>query len=202
MHPLTVSERENTDRIIPFGYPTIPGGASGGASVDPTPPSSDDPQPGPASLPYNLDNLSIAPKGIVDNCDTVANVSIAKTATADVRIWNYVIAKGIVPVDLTGVKQITMVCPSYSSDSFVFTADGVSVKDKFTGGFYINATKTILTFQDDDNMYASNDGYLITKSNWNTYISGKQIVFSCPMEVTVYDTAGEIMQQVTVEVKL
>lgn len=189
------------DRIIPFGYPTIPGGASGGASVDPTPPSSDDPQPG-VSTPYNLDNLSITPKGIADNTEKVANVFVGKSATGTVSLWNYAIATGIIPVDLTGVKQIKLETPYFSDDSFILTADGVSVKDKITGGSRISGTKTIQTFLDSDNFYLTNDGYLITQQNWNSYLRDKQIVFSCPMDITVYDTAGEIMQQVTVEVKL
>lgn len=188
------------DRIIPFGYPTIVGGASGGASVDPTPPSSDDPQPGPATLPYDLENVSFRSKGLVENTETVANVHVAKTTTATVQLMQYAIVEGIVPVDLTGVRQIKLSCPNKSDDSFIFTADGTDIKDKLGEFHSIDITKGILEFQDGD-MFTGNQLYYITKDNWNP-LSGKQIVFKCPLTIKVYDTAGEIMQEYETELTI
>lgn len=188
------------DRIIPYGYPTIPGGASGGASVDPTPPSSDDPQPG-VSTPYNLDDMTVVPKGLSDNCNQVANVFVGKPATAEVYIFKYLTVQGVIPVDLTGVKQIKLETPLKSDDSFILTADGVSVKDKITAGNRINRTYSISEFANGD-LFVDALAYYFSKDNWNSYLKDKQILFSCPMEITVYNTAGEIMQQETVEVKL
>ena len=189
------------DRIIPFGYPTIPGGASGGASVDPTPPSSDDPDTPAAATPYDLSNLSMVSRGVQNNTDAVANVRIGKTATSAVYLFDYVIFSGIVPVDLTGVKQIKLEGPSYSDENFIFTADGVSIKDKMNG-LKMNTTKTIQYFVDGEvYIAAANESFLVSKDNWNTYAKDKQIVLKYPVHITVYDTAGEIMQEYDAELR-
>lgn len=146
--------------------------------------------------------MTVRPKGLVDNVEQVANVFIGKSASASIYFFNYIIVQGIIPVDLTGVKQVKLESVSYSDDSFILTADGVSVKDKITGGSRINTTKAISGFADSDNMYIDAQTYIISKENWNSYLKDKQIVFSCPMDITVYDTAGEIMQEKTVEVSL
>lgn len=180
------------DRIIPFGYPTIPGGASGGASVDPTPPSSDDPQPGPAT-PYDLSNLVMVSKGVHDNTDAIANVRVGKTVSSPVYLFQYATLSGIVPVDLTGVKQIKYEGPAYSDENFIFTADGVSIKDKLLG-MKMNLTISFKSFVDGD-LYMASDSYQVSKDNWNTYAKDKQIVLKYPVHITVYDAAGEIMQE-------
>ena len=192
------------DRIIPYGYPTIPGGASGGASVDPTPPSSDDPDT-PTATPYDLSDLKMLSKGLVSVTNEVANVKVGKTASADISILQYVITTGIVPVDLTGVKQIVMTGTDIESDDFVLTADGVSIKDQITNYDLISTTKTIETFLDGDSFVlgnATSKAYKITSTKWNAAAVGKQIVFHYPVHIVVYDVAGEIMQEYDSEVTL
>lgn len=185
------------DRIIPFGYPTIVGGASGGASVDPTPPSSDDPQPVPTT-PYDLSNLVMVSRGVHNNTDEFANVRVGKTASSTVYLYDYMTASGIVPINLTGVKQIKFEGPGYSDENFIFTADGVSIKDKLLGT-KIDLTKSYLYFVDGDIQGATSNAFQISKDNWNTYAKDKQIVLQYPVHITVYDTAGEIMQEYDAE---
>ena len=195
------------DRIIPFGYPTIPGGASGGASVDPTPPSSDDPQP-PATLPYNLDNLHIIPN-ISQYCTQVGNVFVGQniSGSGTVGILSRAKLQGIIPQDLTGVRQINISGPAFGTNG-VFTADGEQIPNsKLYNNQGINTTKTITQFLDTDdfsvvigdvNGYAANMSY----SDWNSLCKDKQIVIEIPLTIKVYDTAGEIVQEYETELTL
>lgn len=206
MHPRTVSERENTDRIIPFGYPTIPGGASGGASVDPTPPSSDDPVT-PTTLPYDLDSFRIVPN-IVNAGQIIGNVFVADTTNETyLRLFSPVKFQGIIPKDLTGVKQIGIEGPVMTDERVVFTADGEAIPTNKIVNKEIanNLTFTITQFLDTDDfsvVFGNNNYQSMAKADWNSLCAGKQIVLKYPVTVTVYDTAGEELQQIETEIKI
>lgn len=196
------------DRIIPFGYPTIPGGASGGASVDPTPPSSDDPDT-PTTLPYNLDGLKAVPTALRNVCEYVGNVWIATgTISQDLRIGRAedITLEGIVPLDLTEVRQISLTGPtSWRADGVVFTADGVDIRDKITDYSYgINLPRTvgIDKFLNDKTGVIGYGNPRFTVNDYNTYVKGKQIVVSFPVHVEVLDAQGEILQSADMAVSL
>lgn len=136
-------------------------------------------------------------RGVNNNTDAIANVRVGKTASSAVYLFDYITASGIVPVDLTGVKQITLEGPSYTDENFILTADGVSLKDKLLG-LKLNKTTTIQYFLDGD-LYIASDSYQLSKDNWNSYARDKQIVLKYPVHITVYDTAGEILQEYDAE---
>lgn len=184
------------DRVIPFGFPEIPGGASGGASIDPT--------PTPSSVIYDLSECAAINKGMDDNSTAVGNVHVGNSVSGKIQI-NRMTFSGIVPVDLTGVSRV--IITGNFSDLF-FTLDGtdkksiIELNDGTAPAADADFTKslTIMSFK-DGNITVDPDLY-ISQTNWNTYVKDKQIIFKWPLTIEPVDSNGDAMATYNVEASL